>query len=110
MSAPAHPTAATDGVMIGRGALRQLHHSLLRDAGPQAVAILQEVGFAAGGGVYQSFFAWLPVPTGVSQPDELDAGQLSEGLSAFFQSHGWGTVAVPPLRAAAPGLGKEGWV
>src|SRR2546426_4948005 len=30
MSASAHPTAATDGLTIGRGALRQLHHSLLR--------------------------------------------------------------------------------
>ena len=61
MSAPAHPTAASDGVTIGRGALRQLHHSLLRDAAAQAVAILQEVGFAAGEGVYQSFCAWLPL-------------------------------------------------
>src|SRR2546430_9489793 len=98
MSAPAHPTAATDGVMIGRGALRQLHHSLLRDAGPQAVAILQEVGFAAGGGVYQSVCAWLPGPTGGSQPDELHARPPMEGLSAVFPSHGWGTVSV-----AAPG-------
>jgi len=110
MSAPAHPTAATDGVTIGRGALRQLHHSLLRDAGPQAVAILQEVGFAAGEGVYQSFCTWLPVQTGVSQPDELDAGQLSEVLSAFFQSHGWGTVTVAPLGAAALALDTEDWV
>src|SRR5206468_11565592 len=87
MTAPAHATAAADGLTIGRGALRQLHHSLLRDAADQAVAILQEVGFAAGEGVYQSFCTWLPVQTGVSQPDELDAGQLSEVLSAFFQSH-----------------------
>src|SRR2546430_8379362 len=110
MSAPAPPTAATDGVMIGRGALRQLHHSLLRGAGPQAVAILQEVGFAAGEGVYQAFCAWLPVQTGVAQPDELDAGQLSEVLSAFFQLHGWGTVTVAPLGAAALALDTEDWV
>src|SRR2546427_11959507 len=110
MPAPAHATAATDGLTIGRGALRQLRHSLLRDAGPQAVAILQEVGFAAGGGGYQSFCAWLPVQTGVSQPDELDAGPLSEVLSAFFQSHGGGTGTVAPLGAAAPGLGTGEWV
>src|SRR6059058_3551076 len=90
MTAPAHATAAADGLTIGRGALRQLHHSLLRDAADQAVAILQEVGFAAGEGVYQSFCAWLPAQTGVSRPDDLDAGQMSEVLSAFFQAHGWG--------------------
>src|SRR5205809_7131087 len=110
MSAPAHPTAATDGVTIGRSALRQLHHSLLRDAADQAVAILQEVGFAAGEGVYQSFCTWLPVQTGVSQPDELDAGQLSEVLSAFFQAHGWGTVTVGPLGRAALAVDTEDWV
>src|SRR5256884_1418392 len=110
MSAPAPPTAATDGVMIGRGALRQLHHSLLRDAGPQAVASLREFGLAGGEGVYQSFCAWLPVQTGVAQPDELDAGQLSEVLSAFFQLHGWGTVTVAPLGAAALALDTEDWV
>src|SRR2546430_9259608 len=110
MGAPARPTAASDGVTIGRGALRQLHHSLLRDAAAQAVAILQEVGFAAGEGVYQSFCAWLPVQTGVSRPDELDAGELSEVLSAFFQSHGWGTVTVAPLGAAALALDTADWV
>src|SRR5438128_11236217 len=99
MSAPAHPTAATDGVMIGRGAVRQRHHSLLRDAGPQAVAILQEVGFAAGEGGYQSFCAWLPVRTGGPQPDELRAGQLSEVQSAVVQSDGWGAVTRAPLGA-----------
>src|SRR2546425_4434382 len=98
MSASAPPTAATDGLTIGRGALRQLHHSLLRDAADQAVAILQEAGFAAGGGVYQSFFAWLPLETGVPRPEGLDAGPVSEGLSALFQAHGWGTVTVAPDR------------
>src|SRR2546425_6641002 len=109
MSASAPPTAATDGLTIGRGALRQLHHSLLRDAADQAVAILQEAGFAAGEGVYQSFCAWLPLETGVPRPEELDAGQLSEVLSAFFPAHGWGTVTVAPLGTAALTLDSEDW-
>src|SRR2546430_16784264 len=100
MSAPAHPTAATDGVMIGRGAVRQLHHSLLRDAADQAVAILQEVGFAAGEGGYPSFCAWLPVQTGASPPAELAAGPMNAGLSALFPYHRGGTATVAPLRAA----------
>src|SRR3989442_9003227 len=81
MSASAHPTAATDGLTIGRGALRQLHHSLLRHTADEAVAILQEAGFAAGGGVYQSFCAWLPLRTGVARPEELGAGPVSAGLA-----------------------------
>src|SRR3989441_7187434 len=85
MSASAHPTAATDGLTIGRGALRQLHHSLLRHTADEAVAILQEAGFAAGGGGYQSFCAWLPLETGVARPEELAPRRLSEGLSALFQ-------------------------
>src|SRR3989441_4340115 len=109
MPAPPPATAATDGLTIGRGALRQLHHSLLRDAGPQAVAILQEVGFAAGEGVYQSFCAWLPGQTGASRPEDLDAGQMSEGLSAFFQAHGGGTVTVGPLGPAALALDTQDW-
>src|SRR5207249_9813474 len=101
MTAPAHATAAADGLTIGRGALRQLHHSLLRDAADQAVAILQEVGCAAGEGVYQSFCAWLPAQTGVSRPDALDAGQASEVLSAGVQAHRRGTGTVRPRGRAA---------
>jgi len=110
MSASAHPTAATDGLTIGRGALRQLHHSLLRDAADRAVAILQEAGFAAGEGVYQSFCAWLPLETGVPRPEELDAAQMSGVLSAFFQAHGWGTVTVALLGSAALSVDSEDWV
>src|SRR5438093_10326889 len=110
MTAPAHATASADGLTIGRGALRQLHHSLLRDAADQAVAILQEVGFAAGEGVYQSFCAWLPAQTGAARPDHLDAGQMSEALAAFFQAHGWGTLTGGPLRRAALAAATAAWV
>jgi predicted hydrocarbon binding protein len=110
MSALAHPTAATDGLTIGRGAVRQLHHSLLRDAPDHAITILQEAGFAAGEGVYQAFCAWLPLQTGASRPEELDAAQLSDVLSAFFQANGWGTLAVAPLGSAALAIDTEDWM
>lgn len=103
------PTAATDGLTIGRGALRQLRQSLLRDAANTAVAILQEVGFAAGEGVYHTFRAWLPAQVGVAGPEELDAAQMSAVLSAFFQSAGWGTVSVAPLGDAALALDTGDW-
>src|SRR5213078_4825746 len=85
MSAPVHPTAATDGLTIGRGALQQLHRSLLRDAADAAIPILQEVGFAAGEGIYQAFCAWLPREGGVPHPGDLDAGSAQTPM-CFFSS------------------------
>ncbi|HMH83773.1 MAG TPA: V4R domain-containing protein [Gemmatimonadales bacterium] len=110
MTAPASTPAATDGLTIGRGALRQLHHSLLRDAADAAVPILQEVGFAAGEGVYGAFCAWLPGETGVARPDELDAGRLNDVLSTFFQATGWGSLTVAPLGSAALVVDSADWV
>jgi predicted hydrocarbon binding protein len=109
MSAPVHPTAATDGLTIGRGALQQLRRSLLRDAADAAIPILQEVGFAAGEGIYQAFCAWLPREGGVPHPGELDAGRLNDVLSAFFQAIGWGAVSVAPLGNAALVVDSADW-
>jgi predicted hydrocarbon binding protein len=103
------PTTTTDGLTVGRGALRQLHHSLLREAADIAVHVLQEVGFAAGEGVYQAFCAWLPAQASVAGPEDLDAAQMSEVLSAFFQSAGWGTVRVTPLGDAALAVDTGDW-
>jgi predicted hydrocarbon binding protein len=107
MSAPA-PVAA-DGLVIGRGALRQLHVTLLRDAPDAAVTILQETGYAAGPSVFQAFCAWLPGETGVARPDELDASRLNDVLSAFFRATGWGPVSVAPLGDAALVIDSSDW-
>ena len=109
MTAQGHPGAATDGLTIGRGALLQLHRSLLRDAGEAAVPILQEVGFAAGEGVYQAFGAWLARERGIDAAAQLDAGQLDGALSTFFQTIGWGAVRVAPLGNAALVLDSADW-
>jgi len=110
MSAPPSIAAATEALTIGRAALRQLHDSLLRDAPDAAVSILQEVGFAAGGGVFQAFCGWLPAETGVARPADLDAGRLNDVLSTFFQTTGWGTVSVAPLGNAALVVDSSDWV
>ena len=109
MASPVPPTAATDGLTIGRSALRQLHTSLLRDAADAAIPILQEVGFAAGEGVYEAFCAWLPSERGVSRPGDLDASQLTPVLSAFFQAIGWGSLQVAPLGNAALTVDSADW-
>jgi predicted hydrocarbon binding protein len=95
---------------IGREALRQLHEALSRDAPDSAIPILQEVGFAAGAGVYQAFCDWLPGEKGVTRPDELDAGRLNDVLSTFFRATGWGAVSVAPLGNAALAVDSSDWV
>jgi len=109
MSAPPSTAAAPEALTVGRTALRQLHESLLRDAPDLTVPILQEVGFAAGAGVFQAFCAWLPAETGVARPDDLDAGRLNDVLSAFFQATGWGSVSVAPLGHAALVVDSSDW-
>ena len=108
MSAPL-PPASSDGLTIGRGTLRQLRQSLLRDAADHAVNILQEAGYAAGAGVYEAFCTRLPARAGVSRPEDLDAALLNEVLSDFFQATGWGTLTVAPVGGAALAMDSPDW-
>jgi predicted hydrocarbon binding protein len=103
------PGAASDALTIGRAALLQLHQSLLRDAGDHAIPILQESGYAAGDGVYQAFCAWLPAE-GVQRPEDIEAAQLGDLLSRFFQEHGWGSISVAAVGPAAVALDSTDWV
>ena len=105
---PSAPST-TDALTIGRAALRQLRVSLLRDAPDVAVPILQDVGFAAGGGVYEAFCAWVPGETGVTRPDELDAGRLNDVLAAFFRAIGWGSMTIAQLGNAALAVDSSDW-
>jgi len=102
--------AGSGALTIGRGALRQLHQSLLRDAGDQAITILQEAGYAAGEGVYQAFSAWLSAQVGVARPEDLDAARLGEVLNRFFKEQGWGSLSVAPMGPAAFALDSSDWV
>jgi|SRR5438128_1814179 len=110
MSAPAHLLAGHDGLAIGRGALRQLHTSLLTHAPDQAITILQEAGYASGEGVYRSFCEWLPGQAGVAKPEDLDTAVFNDVLAAFFQSAGWGTLTVEPIGSGALAVDSTDWV
>ena len=110
MTAPAHLFAGNDGLAIGRGALRQLHASLLTHAPDHAVTILQEAGYASGEGVYRSFCEWLPGQAGVDKPEDLDAAVFSEVLAAFFTATGWGMLTVAPLGTGALAVDSADWV
>jgi len=84
------------------GILRQLHASLATHAPDQAVAILQDAGYAAGEGLYHAF-------TAVNNPAHLDADLLGPTLSEFFTSGGWGAVSVTPVGTGALALDSVDW-
>jgi predicted hydrocarbon binding protein len=82
--------------------VRQLHASLAAHAPDQLITILQEAGYAAGAGLYQSFAA-------TNNPADLDADLLGETLSEFFTNGGWGTVTMRPVGTGALALDSSDW-
>ena len=82
--------------------VRQLHASLLSRAPDQAIAILQEAGYAAGEGLYRAFAA-------ANNPSDLDADLFAETLSEFFTSGGWGAVTMSPVGTGALALDSSDW-
>jgi len=82
--------------------LRQLHASLATHAPEQLVAILQEVGYAAGEGMFRAFAA-------AHSPADLDADELPQALSDFFRGQGWGSVTITPVGTGALALDSSDW-
>ena len=82
--------------------VRQLHASLMSRAPDQAIAILQEAGYAAGEGLYRAFAA-------ANNPADLDADMFAETLSEFLQGGGWGTVTISPVGTGALALDSSDW-
>lgn len=88
--------------MTDPGILRQLRASLASHAPDQMVTILQEVGYAAGEGLYRAFAAQ-------NNPASLDANLLGEVLSEFFSRGGWGTLTMSPVGTGALALDSPDW-
>lgn len=99
-----------DGLRLGRGALQALHQALLARVPEQAVAILQEAGYASGAGLFDAFCAWLPEHAGVGRPEDIDAAQLNDVLADFFRFAGWGSLTISPLPGAAFAADSPDWV
>ncbi|MGH7569358.1 MAG: V4R domain-containing protein [Gemmatimonadales bacterium] len=108
-AAASRPPSQVDGLSIGRDGLRALHQNLQTYAPEQAIAILQQTGYAAGESIYRAFCAWLPGGAGVDRPEELDAARLNDVLSRFFQAAGWGSLTVSPLPGAALAVDSIDW-
>jgi predicted hydrocarbon binding protein len=88
--------------MTAPSIVRQLHASLAAHAPDQLITILQEAGYAAGEGLFQTFTA------GTSATD-LDADMLGETLSEFFTNGGWGAVTLTPIGTGALALDSTDW-
>lgn len=97
-------------VGIGATAIRTLRTSLARDLGEDVGATrMQEMGYAAGGEVYQSFRAWLPSHTDLRDPADLSAEALPEVLSAFFGALGWGTLVIERVGERGLSVASADW-
>lgn len=104
-------TAAENATLVclGSASLRSLRESLERALGDQAAPLLQEVGYASGPEIYQSFKSWLHTRADVADPSELDASFLGSMVSEFFQEKGWGTVTIEQLGDAVLAIDTADW-
>ena len=93
---------------IGRKGLLALRQALTAPPSDPAT-FLQETGYNAGEEFYQHFTRWLPSFAGVHDPSELDASKLGDVLSEFFQSLGWGALAMESLGAAGFTVDSLDW-
>lgn len=88
--------------MIGPEIVRQLHSSLTTHAPDQLITVLQEVGYAAGEGLFRAFAESY-------NPENLDADLLADTLSQFFAAGGWGSLAINPVGTGALALDSSDW-
>lgn len=96
-------------VGLPQGLLTTLRRSLERVLGDQAAPLLQEAGFSCGDQVYEAFAQWLASNTDVTKPEALAADALGEVMSQFFETQGWGSLALERLGPAALSLTAPEW-
>src|SRR5258705_11150849 len=97
-------TSPSHRLALGRAGLQQLHRSLAQHAGDQAVAVLQEAGFAAGEGLFAIYGEWLETQDGGKQPQKFDPPPFTQALAGVFLAPGWGAGHNPALGAR---LGRD---
>ncbi len=100
--------AGSEMLTVGRVALSALRSALLRDAGPEAAACLQEAGYAGGHAVYASFQHWLRTRD-VEDAVELPMDEFQRLASEFFSESGWGNVELNSLRDAVAVVDSPDW-
>ncbi len=96
-------------VCLGPAALPCLRESLERTLGDQAAPLMQEVGYASGAEMFQSFRSRLSTRADISDPGELDASFLSPMVSDFYEEKGRGGVTIERVGASALAIDATQW-
>lgn len=94
---------------LGAQALHQLRLSLENDMGDRAAGFLQEAGYAAGADIYNKFADWLSEEAGLDDPAQLDEEFLSDMMSRFFESTGWGSLQLEHIGKVAMLVSSDDW-
>jgi predicted hydrocarbon binding protein len=98
-----------DTLGVGKSGFQALRQTLQASLGDQASEKLQEAGHAAGRDAYQCFRRWLKATTGLDDPGAIDASQLGQVLSDFFQALGWGSLSMNRVGRAGVAFDTQ-WV
>jgi len=96
--------------MVGltRDAIVALRTALYRDAGANAPAWFQEVGYAAGPGLHHAFAVWCGA-RGVTPPENAPMATFQQLALQFFSEMGWGSMAVATLHDSVVTIDSADW-
>lgn len=88
--------------------LPALHTALAGRIGAEAVAVLQETGYATGVAYAEALRDWLE-ERGDGPPERLPVPTFDERLATFFRELGWGELAVRPAEGAVTVVEARDW-
>lgn len=88
--------------------LPALHAALAGRLGADAVAVLQETGYATGVAYAEALRDWLD-ERGDGAPERLPVPTFDERLSTFFRELGWGELSVRPAQGAITVVETRDW-
>ena len=95
-------------VGLSRDALVALRNALYRDAGANAPAWFQEVGYAAGPGLHEVFMQWCAA-NGHGAPAETAVPTFQQLAARYFGELGWGSVSVSTLHDSVVAIDSPDW-
>jgi predicted hydrocarbon binding protein len=100
--------AASQLVAFPRPSLAALRAALIRDTGGAFAGYLQEAGYAGGESVFTAFRAAL-ASAGMPDAESLSLTEFETQAAKFFQSTGWGSLAISSLHGVAALIDSEDW-
>lgn len=93
---------------LAPAALHALHAALAGRLGADAVAVLQETGYATGVAYAAALRDWLD-ERGDGAPETLPVPAFDDRLATFFRELGWGELTVRPAPGAITVVETRDW-